>query len=102
LVIPDADDVAERVNYASRMGLRVAVQGTGHGAATLGPLDDTVLIKTHELEEVTVDSANRRARVGAGVIWEDVSSRRPRSASGSLSHPRDGQPGRVSRHRPRP
>jgi hypothetical protein len=60
------------VNYASRIGLRVAVQGTGHGGAALGPLDDTVLIKTHELEEVTVDSANRRARVGAGVNFEDV------------------------------
>jgi hypothetical protein len=38
LVIPDADDVAEGVNYASRIGLRVAVQGTGHGGAALGPL----------------------------------------------------------------
>jgi FAD/FMN-containing dehydrogenase len=71
-VAEDADDVAEGVSYASRMGLRVAVQGTGHGAAALGALDDTVLIKTHKLQEVAVDYTKRRARVGAGVIWEDV------------------------------
>jgi hypothetical protein len=59
LVISDADDVAEGVNYASRTGLRVAVHGTDHGAAALGAPDDTVLINTHKLQEVTVDSAKR-------------------------------------------
>jgi hypothetical protein len=48
------------------MGPRVAVQGTGHGAA---PLDDTVLIKTRKLQEVAVDSANRRARVWTS--WQE-------------------------------
>ncbi len=67
-----ADDVAEAVNFARRNGLRVALQGTGHGAAPLGSLEDTVLVKTHLMQEIEIDCARRRARAGAGVIWEQV------------------------------
>ena len=67
-----ADDVAEAVDFARRNGLRVALQGTGHGAAPLGSLEDTVLVKTHLMQEIEIDCARRRARAGAGVIWEQV------------------------------
>jgi hypothetical protein len=42
-------------NFARRSGLRVAVQGTGHTAAPLGFLAGTVLIKTHDMRDVSVD-----------------------------------------------
>lgn len=41
-----ADDVVELVRYAAANGLRVAAQGTGHGATPLGDLADTILVKT--------------------------------------------------------
>ncbi len=66
-----AGEVAEAVKFARRNGLRVAMQGTGHGAAPLGSLEDTVLVKTQLMQEVEIDCA-RRARAEAGVIWEQV------------------------------
>jgi FAD/FMN-containing dehydrogenase len=68
----DADQVAAAVLYARREGLRVAAQGTGHNAAPLGDLSDTLLIKTHELRGVEIDADNRIARVEAGAQWGDV------------------------------
>jgi FAD binding domain len=67
-----ADYVAAAVGFARRRGLRVATQGTGHGAAPLGPLADTVLIKTHAMRRVSVDPAARTARAEAGACWGDV------------------------------
>ncbi len=73
MAIPaSAADVAEIVEFARSEGLRVAPQGTGHGAATLGDLDDTILVKLHRLRGVTVDAERRVARVEAGAIWIDV------------------------------
>src|SRR5262244_334438 len=56
----------------SRGGLRVAAQGTGHNAAPLGPLDDTLLVKTHAMRQVSIDPAARTARAEAGAVWADV------------------------------
>jgi FAD/FMN-containing dehydrogenase len=67
-----AEDVVEAVRFARSWGYRVAMQGTGHGAAPLGSLDGTVLVKTHFLQEVAIDPARRRARAAAGTIWEQV------------------------------
>ncbi len=68
----DADDVAAAVGAARAAGLRVAPQGTGHGAGALGPLDETVLLRTTRLDSVAVDADRRTARVGAGAIWRPV------------------------------
>ncbi len=76
----DAGDVAAVVRHARAAGLRVNVQGTGHGAGALDGLDETVLIRTSALADVHVDPQARRARVGAGVIWRDVAV--PASAHG--------------------
>jgi FAD/FMN-containing dehydrogenase len=67
-----AEDVSEVVRAAAESGLRVAPQGTGHNAGPLGPLGDCVLLRTSALTEVHVDTRNRVARVGAGVLWADV------------------------------
>ena len=73
VVIPAEDeDVVATVRYAAEHGLRVAPQGTGHNAEPLGPLDDTILLKTHELRGVEIDAENLIARVRAGDLWQDV------------------------------
>jgi FAD/FMN-containing dehydrogenase len=74
-------DVAEIVRFARRRGLRVAVQGTGHGAAPLD-LEGALLLKTERMRRVEVDVATRRARVEAGALWGDVV--RPASGVGLM------------------
>jgi len=67
------DEVAEVLRAASAAGLRVAPQGTGHGAAPLeGRLGDAVLLRTAAFGELSIDQDRRVARVGAGVLWGDV------------------------------
>jgi FAD binding domain/Berberine and berberine like len=68
----DADDVAAAVRLAAERGLRVAVQGTGHGATVMGDLSGTLLLKTMRMTGLDVDPGARRARVEAGVLWADV------------------------------
>jgi hypothetical protein len=65
-------DVVAVVRFAGEAGLRVAAQGTGHNAAALGRLYDTILLKTHHLRGVVVDPQTRRASVQAGATWGDV------------------------------
>jgi FAD/FMN-containing dehydrogenase len=67
-----AEDVVHAVRYARENGLRVAAQGTGHGAAPIASLRDTLLVKTSAMTEVEIDPVARRARVGAGAIWIDA------------------------------
>ena len=67
-----ADDVVKLVTFAAGEGLRVAPQGTGHGAGALGAIEDAVLIKPSRMREISIDPARRRARVGAGVTWAEV------------------------------
>ena len=62
-----AQDVAAAVAFARENGLRVAPQGTGHNAAALGSLDDTILLKTERMRGVPIDPEARIARVEAGV-----------------------------------
>jgi hypothetical protein len=70
----DAGDVAAAVRLAAERGMRVAVQGTGHGATPLGGLDDTLLLKTMRMTGLEIDPGARRARAQAGVVWGDVAA----------------------------
>ena len=67
-----AGDVVAVVEFARANGLRIAPQGTGHMAGALEALSGTVLLKTSRMRGVEIDAPNRRARVGAGVIWQEV------------------------------
>lgn len=67
-----AADVEAVVRTARRLGLRVAPQGTGHGAAPLGDLSGTILLRTDRMRDVAVDPDAMTARVGAGALWQDV------------------------------
>jgi hypothetical protein len=67
-----AADVAQAVRYARAHGVRIAPQGTGHGAEPLEPLDGAMLLRTTPMRKVRIDPAARTARAEAGAIWQDV------------------------------
>jgi FAD/FMN-containing dehydrogenase len=67
-----ADDVAETVRYAAQRGLRIAPQSTGHNAGPIEGLEESLLLRTDALQEIRIDVAARRARVGSGVRWGAV------------------------------
>jgi len=67
-----ADEVIAVVRFAHSHGLRVAPQGTGHGATALGSLERTILLRTVRMKGVSIDPDAGVARVEAGVIWEQV------------------------------
>jgi len=64
------DDVVQTMQFARTMGLPVAVAATGHGFASAA--DGAVLVLTRQLDDVTIDPAARRARLGGGVQWGPV------------------------------
>ena len=70
----DAGEVAATLAVARHHRLRVAPQGTGHNAAPLGDLRDAVLLRTDRMRDVLIDPLTRIARVGAGVLWEEVTA----------------------------
>ena len=71
-----AEEVAEVVRAAVAAGLRVAPQGSGHGAGPLASVDlsDVVLLRLNELTGVSVDADTRVARVAGGSRWGEVVS----------------------------
>jgi FAD/FMN-containing dehydrogenase len=75
-----ASDVQALVDFARTHGLRIAMQGTGHNASPMGPLEDTMLVKTSEMRGVEIDEAHCVARVEAGALWIDVTA--PASEAG--------------------
>jgi hypothetical protein len=69
VVAANADDVAAAVRYAAAHDLPVAVQGTGHGLATM---TEGVLIATGRMTDVEVDADAGTATFGAGATWAQV------------------------------
>src|SRR5215510_10157870 len=67
-----AADVAQAVRHARAHRMRIAPQGTGHGAGPLEPLDGAMLLRTTRMRRVGVDPATRTARAEAGAVWQDV------------------------------
>jgi UDP-N-acetylenolpyruvoylglucosamine reductase len=63
-------DVQAALAFAKAHDLAVAVMNTGH--TTVVANDRTLLITTRRMDEVTIDPVARRARVGAGVRWQQV------------------------------
>ncbi|MDQ6750327.1 MAG: FAD-binding protein [Actinomycetota bacterium] len=81
---PDAGALARVVAHASRVGLRVAAQVTGHGASgAIG--DDVALISTAGLQSVQIDPVARTASVGAGVTWGTLASAAAQSGLAGLA-----------------
>jgi FAD binding domain len=68
----NAADVARIVRFAAEQNLRVAPQGVGHGAGRVGPLEQSVLLRTDLMRGVQIDVDRRTARVAAGALWSDL------------------------------
>ena len=67
-----AADVTQAVRFARTQGMRIAPQGTGHGAEPLEPLQGAMLLRTARMRSVRIDPAARTARADAGAVWQDV------------------------------
>ncbi|MEV4346940.1 FAD-binding oxidoreductase [Actinoplanes sp. NPDC049596] len=63
-------DVQAALAFAKAHDLAVAIMNTGHTSAVAD--DRTLLITTRRMDEVVIDPSARRARVGAGVRWQQV------------------------------
>jgi hypothetical protein len=72
--VETAADVASVIRFAAERELKVAAQGTGHGAVALGPLDETILVKTECMRAVEVDAEARTARIEAGVLAMEIAA----------------------------
>src|SRR5262249_52016022 len=79
------------VRYARAHGMRIAPQGTGHGAGPLEPLDGAMLLRTTRLRTVHIDPAARTARAEAGAVWQDVTA----PAAATRPAPLAGNPPRA-------
>ncbi|HSD25308.1 MAG TPA: FAD-binding protein [Solirubrobacterales bacterium] len=69
-LVESADDVCKVMGFARENGLKVTGQGTGHGAVSLGPLEETILVKTERMRDVAIEG--EKARAEAGALAEDV------------------------------
>ena len=72
VVAQSASDAVKAVQFARAHEMRIAPQGTGHGAAPLEPLDGAMLLRTTPMRQVGVDPATLTARAEAGAVWQDV------------------------------
>jgi hypothetical protein len=67
-----AADVAQALRFARTHGMRIAPQGTGHGAEPLEPLRGAMLLRISRMRSVRIDPVSRTARAEAGAVWQDV------------------------------
>ena len=68
----NVDDVAAAVAVARDNGLRIAAQGTGHGAGARSTLEDTILVRMDRMAGIDVERETGIGRFEAGVIWRDA------------------------------
>jgi FAD/FMN-containing dehydrogenase len=83
--VANVDDVAETIRYASRRGLRIAPQSTGHNAVPIDGIEDALLVRTDALQEIRIDVGARHARVGSGVRWGALADRASEAGLAPLS-----------------
>lgn len=63
-----AGDVAAAVAFATRHDLEIAVRGGAHSISGASVVDDGLMIDLSSLNQVTVDVAEKTARVGGGAL----------------------------------
>lgn len=73
-IVRTVKDVSAVVGSASRIGLKVVAQGTGHGAMSIESLAGAVLVRTSALDQIAVDPIRCTARCGAGAEWAAVAA----------------------------
>jgi FAD/FMN-containing dehydrogenase len=66
-------EVQAAIRYARSEGMRIAAQTTGHGAAPLPSLENTLLLKTRLFDgEIGFDPESAAISFSTGAIWDDV------------------------------
>jgi FAD/FMN-containing dehydrogenase len=76
IVEPEAaDDISATVAFATRHGLQVTVQSSGHGAGA--DLSGTIVLRTSALREITIDPGRDVVKVEAGVRALDLAAALP-------------------------
>src|SRR5262245_14817156 len=65
-------DISDAVKLAKAHSLKVSVRGGGHNVAGLAVNDGGLMIDLSLMRSVTVDVANRTARVEGGATWKEV------------------------------
>jgi FAD/FMN-containing dehydrogenase len=68
----DADDVRQAIGFARSEGLEVAVRGGGHSIPGFSSVDGGLVIDLSPMKSIEVDPEARVARVGAGVLWNEL------------------------------
>jgi FAD binding domain/Berberine and berberine like len=66
------EEIVAVIEIAREHGLRVAPQGTGHGARPRASLEGSVLADISRMNAVEIDPEHRRARLQAGAQWQHV------------------------------
>jgi FAD/FMN-containing dehydrogenase len=69
-----ADDVAAAVRVAADRGVRIAPQGSGHGAGPRGSLEGAMLLRLERMGEVLVAEDSSHMTIRAGSTWSDVAA----------------------------
>ncbi|MEW2506044.1 FAD-dependent oxidoreductase, partial [Amycolatopsis sp. NPDC047767] len=70
VVAQNTADVQAAVAFAADRHRPVLVKTTGH--QMVGTASGAVVISTHLMNEVVIDTAGHKARVGAGALWAEV------------------------------
>ncbi len=70
VIAAGVEDVLAAVRFATRAGLGLTVQSTGHGVVR--PANDSLLLITSKMKTIRVDAAAQTAWVEAGVKWGEV------------------------------
>jgi FAD/FMN-containing dehydrogenase len=68
----DERDVTALVSFAAEREVQLAPQTTAHNAGPLDSLERTILLNTSRFQSVSIEPADGRVRVGAGVKWGSV------------------------------
>jgi FAD/FMN-containing dehydrogenase len=66
----DDRDIQTAVRFAVANNLDVVVQATGHGSYRI--VSEGVLIRTHRLNQVSIDASSQMYTIGAGACWSDI------------------------------